>query len=350
MSSRSSERPADVQPGAGAGSAAAATAKGVPRLNIRERVCSGLACAMLLSICVTVCGVYSVARSFGPQPYTSPISLPPATRVQSVLPYQICGGSWHGLTVVDLSLLASISYSSGEVLAEDFKSLFGNTDGTSDWDIAYEPTSKAGIDASLFYEFRNKVKNVSVVAMRGVQLRGVTTSEITLWVEALMISVARALIPGVSYLPDEAVLWVLTQLEWMGNSSRDFWGKTLDYVRGLNAQGRSVIVAGHGFGGGIGAVVGALAPAPTFAISSPGLAISRLKYGINPATVMEVVASVIPRRDIVPRIDEQLGLQQTVNCDVLSSWKCHSVFRTTNELIRSCGDARGRGVRDPWNE
>ena len=58
----------------------------------------------------------------------------------------------------------------GEVLAEDFKSLFGNTDGTSDWDIAYEPTSTAGIDASLFYEFRNKVKNVSVVAMRGVQV------------------------------------------------------------------------------------------------------------------------------------------------------------------------------------
>ena len=45
-------------------------------------------------------------------PFPMSMSLSHQTRAQSVLPYQICGGSWHGLTVVDLSLLASISYSS----------------------------------------------------------------------------------------------------------------------------------------------------------------------------------------------------------------------------------------------
>jgi hypothetical protein len=44
------------------------------------------------------------------------------------------------------------------------------------------------------------------------------------------------------------------------------------------------------------------------------------------------------------------GLVQTVACAVRSSQQCHSVTKTAMELIGSCGDPKGRGVMNTWDD
>ena len=58
--------------------------------------------------------------------------------------------------------------------------------------------------------------------------------------------------------------------------------------------------------GGVGAIVGALSGHTTFAMSSPGLRYSRLRYGLS-ASALQGVINIVPERDVVTSIDGQMG-------------------------------------------
>merc|ERR1712232_1259970 len=84
---------------------------------------------------------------------------------------------------------------------------------------------------------------------------------------------------------------------------------------------------------------------PTLAVSPPGEFYSTYRFGIPQIKFERNVMVIQPNTDVVPQVDEQVGMVQKIGCGAVAI-KCHSIVRTICELKRSCGDPRNRG-HDP---
>ena len=64
--------------------------------------------------------------------------------------------------------------------------------------------------------------------------------------------------------------------------------------------------------------------------------------GVSASMLEDFSVNIVPHHDIIPHIDRLEGLVQQISCASESAIDCHSIYRTTMELVRSCGDPRGR--------
>eukprot|EP00928_Gymnodinium_smaydae_P002254 TRINITY_DN1079_c0_g1_i2.p1 TRINITY_DN1079_c0_g1~~TRINITY_DN1079_c0_g1_i2.p1 ORF type:complete len:638 (-),score=165.83 TRINITY_DN1079_c0_g1_i2:381-2243(-) len=100
------------------------------------------------------------------------------------------------------------------------------------------------------------------------------------------------------------------------------------------AKGHQMVVTGHSLGGVLAALVGAVTESPTVAISPPGEYYTLDRFNIKQPLFERNVVVVKPNKDVVPQVDEQIGMVQKIDCAV-SALGCHSIVRTTCELVRT---------------
>lgn len=90
-------------------------------------------------------------------------------------------------------------------------------------------------------------------------------------------------------------------------------------------------------GGGLAKIVGSRNAVQAVTFSGPGVMLSRMKFDITQDNIDSYSVSVKPAVDLVAQIDIDGGLVQHIECPY-SFVTCHSIVRTTRELIKSCGD------------
>jgi len=111
------------------------------------------------------------------------------------------------------------------------------------------------------------------------------------------------------------------------------------------AEGYSLILTGHSLGGLLAAIVGARLQLPALAISPPGQLYSTHKFGIRQPDIEKTLTVIQPLHDLVPKVDKQPGLVQHIECKG-GYLECHSETLTACTIFRSCGDPRGRRMRE----
>lgn len=108
------------------------------------------------------------------------------------------------------------------------------------------------------------------------------------------------------------------------------------------------LLTGHSLGGGVASIVGARLQALAVVFSSPGVALSRRKFGLSLKSVSQYVVNIVPQGDLVPLIDIQGVKAQSIVCSANRlKYACHSILTTIGEIEQSC--QQGRAWRD-WNE
>eukprot|EP00927_Polykrikos_kofoidii_P066115 TRINITY_DN6176_c0_g3_i1.p1 TRINITY_DN6176_c0_g3~~TRINITY_DN6176_c0_g3_i1.p1 ORF type:complete len:864 (+),score=60.21 TRINITY_DN6176_c0_g3_i1:56-2647(+) len=103
---------------------------------------------------------------------------------------------------------------------------------------------------------------------------------------------------------------------------------------------RTFYLTGHSLGGGMVKLVSGETNVPAVTFSSPGvLGATEMAYDDNIDIVRRLenlLTTVVPESDVVPRVDTQVGTVVKVGCNG-SSLSCHSFGETLCSLLDSCG-------------
>lgn len=108
-----------------------------------------------------------------------------------------------------------------------------------------------------------------------------------------------------------------------------------------------VILTGHSLGGGVAAIVGARLQALAVTFSSPGVVLSRRKFGVTLREISQYVVNIKPEGDLVPLVDVQGVKAQSIVCSANRlKYSCHSILSTIAEIEGTC--QQGRAWREYW--
>jgi len=108
-----------------------------------------------------------------------------------------------------------------------------------------------------------------------------------------------------------------------------------NYVESIaNRQGK-LVVTGHSLGGGLAKIIGARNKIHAVTFSGPGLEYTSRSVDVSGADLHHYTVSIVPDKDVVPRVDSQMATVLPIECDqdVLT---CHFIDRTLCELMRTC--------------
>lgn len=250
------------------------------------------------------------------------------------MPYDICSERWHGYSIIDYAFFATLAYSDDPYWTHDFKTWFPQ---------CHDCRVVARYNETIyFYDLYVPAKNLSIVGVRGTTTAQDIIQDFDIWKEAVLLQGASLLGPFVTFWPERLttgiIYWIYRIELFTMNPSMEqqrFYYQVLDeYVEDIKTQ-RNVVLAGHSLGGGLAKIVGARHGLPSISFSAPGVVWSRRKLGLSIENINRVDVNVKPGVDLVARIDRDGGLVQNIDCD-LSFVECHSIVRTTQNLISSC--------------
>ncbi|CAM9629153.1 unnamed protein product [Discosporangium mesarthrocarpum] len=272
--------------------------------------------------------------------------------------YAACGLSWHGLSLVDYALLAELAYFDPHnpdiPLEEVMAQFFPKTKGPKF--ILKVSVGKENHNHAQFIEAYAPALNVSVIAIRGTDIARISDliEDVKIWVEPIVLKALSMMFPTIRIWPDSTssavIEWLHETLQLFGlQQQAQYYRPLLEYVRSI--RDRDVVLTGHSLGGGLARIVGALEKTTSICFSPPGIAQSYRKFSVGPesldtAFLHQMSVSVVPEHDFVPMIDtQQVGLIQTITCSTSGKalqLSCHMLEGTLCDLIRHCGDNRGR--------
>lgn len=251
-------------------------------------------------------------------------------------PYAVCNMKWNNMTIADYGFFAHLAYTYEPYFTQDFKTLFPNC---TDCYIAYTYNA-----SSSFYDIHMPSKNLSVVGVRGTLLLVDFIQDFFIWKEIALLQFSSFFGPFVAYWPESMTTLLIEIVSFVEKTIEDetaYYTPLEEYIKSIKSK-RNVIMTGHSLGGGIVNIVGARQDVQSIAFSPPGVYFSRQKLGLQSSSVNRLSVNVIPDKDIVTKIDRNLGFIQNIDCDGMFA-ACHSLQRTVMSLIKSCGsDEMGR--------
>ncbi len=279
--------------------------------------------------------------------------------------YGSCGMKWYGLSLLDYALLAEAAYFDPD--NSDLNSVVGmmfdplGVEKEPLFEVRVPPPEERRAGVAQFMDAYSKSLNVSVIAIRGTDVGRMSDiiEDVKIFKEPVLLSILSVFFPTIRIWPDSVAAFVIHALHktlsiFGLGSSADYYKGVLDYVKGIDD--RQVVLTGHSLGGGLARIVAAVSHVPNIAFSPPGVAQSFYKFVYNEMESSSDLSNaakllhhesvaVLPENDPVPTVDTQVGLIQRISCDVSAQAlqnACHMLEGTIVNLLRSCGDDRGR--------
>ncbi|KAI9183697.1 hypothetical protein H9P43_004615 [Blastocladiella emersonii ATCC 22665] len=238
-------------------------------------------------------------------------------------------------SVLDMATLASSAYgknaSDAIARAERNPALRGNVE------IAY---STFGTNEGVrFVEFRfpKLAPNVSVVSVRGTSSIEDLLQDSILWGTPSLVKLS-------THFGTFSALWprpvtarfVQFISQYVAFSGLLYYERVSARVDTLITGNRTVVMTGHSLGGGIAQIVAAAHGIPALALSSPGLGLSYLNYGINVESLSKWAVNVVPFSDPIPMLDSQVSAIMHLPCDAALPPTCHKWANTLTTLLDHC--------------
>jgi len=257
----------------------------------------------------------------------------------------ICPLQWHGLDVLDLSIAASLA--AFDLEASPMVDFLERSEG--EWKVV--GSSKKN-DLVTFYDLYSAKLNVSVITIRGTSPRlADVIQDLNIYSEVGILQI-MSLVPGLRLWPQETTANFIKAMDKLQGFFLDeemshyYFESVVDYVASIHGgtsvgQPRKVVVVGHSLGGSLAKITGCLTKTRAVGFSSPGILLSRRKFGIDKHDVQSLVTNIYAENDVVPWVDQMGGVTQQVQCpDGL--W-CHRMSNIICELWRKCPNRRNEG-------
>lgn len=263
----------------------------------------------------------------------------------SSVPYPACSQGGN-LSLVERCFMAAAAYRPPDVLSQQFGTWFNATP----WSLVEVATNGSTQDGVSYFVARNSRSGQLAVVTRGTYEKSDWLSNADIWKEAAVAQIASWL-PPMAMLPLEAQIAAVKALSQPAHAfsavdDTRFVYSLKSVVQDVIARfaTNNVVLIGHSLGGGLSAIVGHLTGLPATSFNGPGWVLSgSARFGITDALDSSPLETVIiPDLDVVPRIDVHNGNVQSIRCNSKDPLACHSIVRVCCELVRSCGDPRGR--------
>lgn len=329
--------------------------KGIPQFKARLHITDWILIIMFITLALGLL-VFSQSDNMDPhgQVKTAVLRPSPTTKVYTEQSYSnsypICLLRWGvntpealKLSAFDLSIFA---LAMGNSQDDDIMQVVRNgTQNTDIADVVLESVETNVGRVGRWGVFKLPTSKVRVLAVRGTATKDGLMADGDLYAVIKLMQIFNRLSPILDLVPLEIIQ------NLCGFSFRRFWGEqriwedlvaeTLKLKAASVEQGYELVLTGHSLGGTLAVVAGAHAHVPVLAFSAPGQFYLEQRFGINPQDVRESAVNVLPLKDPYAWVDEQLGVQQIIQCKAFGT-ECHSLSRTVCEMHRSCGDPRGR--------
>jgi pimeloyl-ACP methyl ester carboxylesterase len=264
--------------------------------------------------------------------------------------FALCGIDFapSSLTTVDFTVLTAVSYMEYGEKEAALQLFFPNRTVVIDDSASAQALgmNKAFIGVN-FTIIRLPDEQVTVVAVRG----SFTSID---WLQDLYVmSDTLAIQVGKTVLPLPLSDGVAASLVALGGSfkfgMKSYTKRVEDAISAIRRSrpDDSVFITGHSLGGFTANVVAAKTRTRSVTMSPIGTGFTYKRYDFTKEAADEFQLSIIPEGDLVPKIDEQLGLQQYfVNpegCTPANAF-CHALASTLRVITANCGDKLGRRV------
>jgi len=300
--------------------------------------------------------------------------------------YAACNHMWHGLSVLDFSLLSLASYfdesdqSLPLLLADIFPSHTGLT-----WRLRNVTTPQAtptedGIRRGhrlswieVEIQEPNMDKPLLVIAIRGTDPMKMSDmlEDIRMWTEPVAMSILSTVFPTVRAWPRRTAEMVINGIhdfmDALGTPDNSWsYNELVHHVSEIPRERyRQVILTGHSLGGGMAAIVSVLTHFPVVGITPPGIYWSIAKHNRNSSGGAAVAReplqaaaqskggdvsswmhhqslTLVVENDWVNGIlDDHGGLVQMMTCDRSQEslqLACHMIESTICHIFNRCGD------------
>lgn len=271
--------------------------------------------------------------------------------------FSICATALPGgLTISDYASLASASYMNHDNFYQAMKTFYptenvtvvggSNIDSTAQqanfvgvhyWSVRFNRFNSSGTSSSN--------KNVTLLVVRGSALSIDWEQDVLLGSDTTLLRIGMGLLPV--FFSDDLMATLVDVIGAIKFGVRSYADPALAEVERLKRiyPEDDLYIVGHSLGGWVTNIVAAKATIRSVAFSPVGTALQRKRYDFSLSTANEVITSIIPAVDIVPKVDKQLGnIQHIISVEKCGPKNalCHSMSLTMKSLALNCGDPFGR--------
>jgi hypothetical protein len=183
--------------------------------------------------------------------------------------------------------------------------------------------------------FNSDLDNVTVVVLRSSTDPLLSVETLTMWVEALSLSVFKLILPTewtVGLIAATDFTNFLIPFRW--RQGLDTLEESLRVLRNKHSN-RHVILTGFGVGGGVAAIMSARLGVIAVTFENPGIYLSRAKFGIPANNVIsDRLLEVVSDSGGFGGIDSHGENEHVVRCGAYTP--CRSLFSLLEALQKSC--------------
>lgn len=271
--------------------------------------------------------------------------------------YPVCNGmSWvtrnlegKDLLALDMLAFATAIYWTKQ---EDIMAELGNaTYNTELYPVELEELDDVQAVARIGV-FKLPRINTRVIAVRGTAQAADWIFNADVWAPSVLTGLVRKVMPLGSLFPMSfsriAMAPDIRSLLGLDPPWESLRAKIAAVKKKSDEDGFGLALTGHSLGGGMAQLCGSIEGIRSLTFSPVGQAVAsgrvngdHIKHQLP---IENTAVSVVPYGDIVPLIDDQLGVAQSIACTSINPVRCHSLTQTACELYRKCGDPRNRSI------
>eukprot|EP00759_Apiculatamorpha_spiralis_P047568 PhF_6_TR43167/c0_g1_i1/m.66115 len=258
--------------------------------------------------------------------------------------------STNVLSMVDVALITSLTYSDGDSMDKDFTIWFSHMPSISRIYPRTPVSTSNDIGGTVnahWVDFYDSNTNVHYILIRSFVATTTWMRDIDLWGDAVVMQIAEIAIPFVRSWPHNFKVDFVDAIsfikKWYGGTN--VTDAVEDYVKVQISRGHKVMMLGHGSNGGLAKVVAAKFDLPVVAFNSPGTEYLSKRFGIADADRNQEV-NVNLELSFWGYLDKPRGSEYVVHCPLDSEHSCADSLSLASRILEECGDRNGRSIKN----